>query len=393
MNEKKSENPIIKNKNLQILFGVTLISIMGVASLTPAFPGVGAHFNKSADEVALLITFFTFPGVILTPILGVLADRFGRKLILAPSLFLFGAAGVSCFFAKDFELLLGLRLLQGVGAGALGSINVTIIGDLFSGRERSAAMGLNASVLSVGTASYPIVGGALATIGWQYPFLLPALGFVVGSFVLFALKNPEPKDKQKLSAYFSDAFKIASQRSVLGIFIIGILVFIILYGPYLSYFPFLIGETFGQPPYIIGIIMASASIASMITAGRIGALTKRFSERNLMITSAFFYAGSMLIVPFLDSAWLLIIASLLFGIAQGLNLPCALSLLTSLAPMKQRAAIMSLNGTVLRLGQTLGPVVIFPVYVAYGADGTFYFGAAIAALILITILTMVTEKS
>jgi MFS transporter, ACDE family, multidrug resistance protein len=89
----------------------------------------------------------------LTPIWGVLSDRFGRKRVLAPSPILFGLVGGACALARDFGLLLMLRLLQGIGAVALGAINVTIIGDLFSGRRRTAAIGYNSSVLSTATAS------------------------------------------------------------------------------------------------------------------------------------------------------------------------------------------------------------------------------------------------
>ena len=59
--------------NLQIIFCITLIAIMGVASLTPVFPKVIEVFQISSQAVGLLITVFTLPGVFLTPILGVLA--------------------------------------------------------------------------------------------------------------------------------------------------------------------------------------------------------------------------------------------------------------------------------------------------------------------------------
>ena len=83
--------------------------------------------------------------------------------------------------------LLVLRFLQGTGAASLGAINVTIMGDLYSGRERTAAMGYNASILSVGTATFPVVGGALAMLGWYYPFFLSIGAVPIGLFVLIPL--------------------------------------------------------------------------------------------------------------------------------------------------------------------------------------------------------------
>jgi hypothetical protein len=132
--------------------GVTLMAVLGSSSVSPAFPKVVAELGISPGQVGLLITVFTLPGVFLTPVSGVLSDKFGRKTVLIPSLLLFGVAGGACALARDFELLLGLRVLQGVGAAALGATNVTLIGDLFAGRERTAALGYNSSVLSAGTA-------------------------------------------------------------------------------------------------------------------------------------------------------------------------------------------------------------------------------------------------
>jgi len=85
--------------------------------------------------VGLLITAFTLPGIILVPIMGILADKFGRKKILVPSLMLFGIAGGSCFFFKNFSILLLLRFLQGIGGiiyVILGMNTVFYIGSGFS---------------------------------------------------------------------------------------------------------------------------------------------------------------------------------------------------------------------------------------------------------------------
>ena len=131
----ESKNRLYRDPNLQIVFAVTLIMIMGVSSISPAFPEIQTAFGISKPTVGLLIVVFTLPGVLFTPVLGVLADRFGRKKILVPSLLLFGVAGSACFFARDFNLLLTLRFLQGIGAASLGSLNVTIIGDLYSKRQ------------------------------------------------------------------------------------------------------------------------------------------------------------------------------------------------------------------------------------------------------------------
>jgi hypothetical protein len=76
-----AEKSVFKNKNLYFIFGVTLIAMMGVASITPAFPDIIRYFNISPQQVGWLIVAFTLPGIFLTPFTGILADRYGRKVV------------------------------------------------------------------------------------------------------------------------------------------------------------------------------------------------------------------------------------------------------------------------------------------------------------------------
>jgi ACDE family multidrug resistance protein len=391
--EEKRQRKIYLDTNLQIIFGVTLTAVMGVSSITPAFPKIVQGLNLSPQAVGLLITVFTLPGVILTPVLGILADRFGRKKILVPSLILFGIAGAACSLARDFDLLLLLRFLQGIGAASLGSLNVTIIGDLYSGRERTAAMGYNASVLSVGTASYPSIGGALAMLGWHYPFTFHSIAIPVGLLVLLSLKNPEPKNGQHLKEYLGNAWQSVKNRQVVGLFAASVTTFIILYGSYLTYYPFLIGNSFGASTLIIGLIMSSMSLTTALTSSQLGRLTKAYPERTLLKAGYIFYALALVIVPFVPNLWVLLIPTIIFGIGHGLNIPSIQTLLAGLAPMEHRAAFMSINGMVLRLGQTLGPLLMGVVFGLWGIGAVFYAGAVFAIAIFMLLVTMIGGQS
>ena len=225
----RNEPHLLKDKNMYIIFSVTLLAIMGVASLTPAFPEIIRQFDISAEEIGLLITVFTLPGVILSPLMGALADRLGRKAILVPSIFVFGISGFLCGFMTEYSHILILRFVQGTGAVALGMINITLVGDIYTGNKRATAMGYNASILNVGTAAYPAIGGALAVIAWNYPFYLPLLAIPVGLFVIFRLNNPEPYKKQSFIEYLRNNWVSINKRDVWALFVINILVFNILY--------------------------------------------------------------------------------------------------------------------------------------------------------------------
>jgi len=379
---EESSGSVLKNPSLHIIFLVTLLAVMGVSSIAPALPLMVREFNVKPGQIGLLITVFTLPGIILTPVTGILADRYGRKTILTPSLLLFGIAGFLCTFTRKFELLLLLRFFQGLGAASLGSINITLIGDIFSGNKRAAAMGYNSSILSIGTASYPAIGGALAMAGWYYPFILPILAVPVGLLVLFRLNNPEPEAPSSIKQYLLNTWKTINRPKVWGLFIINILIFFIIYGTILTYFPIHLENEFHSSTLIIGLVISSMSLTTAISSSLTGYFNRRFSPRNLLLVSYSIYIIAMSMIPFANHLILVVLASLLAGFSHGISMPNVQTLLVGMAPLTERAAFMSLNSMVLRTGQTLGPLFMGFWYGLAGTQATFFAAAGIALIML-----------
>jgi len=376
-------------KNVVIIFGVTLIAVMGIASITPAFPGIIQYFGISTQQVGWLIAAFTLPGIFLTPLTGILADRLGRKLVLVPSLFIFGIAGFMCSFMRDFHSLLLFLFIEGIGASGLSSINITLIGDLYSGEKRTALMGYNASILSIGTAAYPAIGGLIATFGWQYIFYLPLLAIPLGFFVLFGLNNPEPKDHQLIGEYFRRIWKSINQRSVWGLLLVNMLVFILLYGAFLTYFPILLSDRLHASSVQIGLIMSIMSLVTAGTSSQLGRINNKFQSRSILLFGAGFYFLAMLLL-FISQSWIQVVASvMIFGLGHGLLVPSIQNLLVGFASIKERAAFMSVNSMVLRVGQTIGPLLIGVFYAIGSLSGSMLGGAGVALVMLVVILGMV----
>lgn len=379
-------------KNMIIIFGVTLIAVMGIASITPAFPGIIKYFGISIQQVGWLIAAFTLPGIFLTPVTGILADRIGRKLVLIPSLLVFGIAGFLCSFMTDFHSLLALLFIQGIGASSLSSINITLIGDLYDGEKRTALMGYNASILSIGTAAYPAIGGLIATFGWQYIFYLPLLALPLALFVWLGLNNPEPKDHQGIGKYFKRIWKSINQPSVWGLLLVNMLVFVLLYGAYLTYFPILLSERLQASSVQIGLSMSVMSLVTAATASQLGRLNKWLAPKYLLMAGAGFYMFSMLIL-LITTNWVLVgVAVILFGLGHGMMIPSIQNLLVGFASIKERAAFMSFNSMVLRIGQTLGPLVIGIFYAVGNLKGSFVAGAVVAFIMALTVVTMVKAE-
>lgn len=377
---------LLKDPDLHVVFAVTLMVVLGVASVAPVLPRAARALEVGPGQIALVITAYTLPGVFLTPVLGVIADRVGRKQVLVPGLLLFAGAGAACALARDLEVLLALRFLQGIGAGPLGALNLALVGDLYKGRRRAAALGYNQTVLSMGAAAYPALGGVLGALAWYAPFALPLLAVPVALAVVFVLEVPPATEEAlDLGEYLRGLRQTLADRRVLGLFAVTLVTFVLLYGAVITYLPILMDERFGSSSTVIGIVTAVQALASGLAATQIGRLVTVMRQTSLVALGFVAYAVAGLLFPVLPAWWLLFLPSVVFGVGMGLNLPVALNLITGLVPAEHRAAVLALNGTVLRLGQTVGPVAVAGAFAAGGFAGVYVGLAALAAAVAVAV--------
>ena len=368
------------DRNFQLVQAVTLMAVLGVSSISPAFPRIIEALNISETEVGMLIVAFTIPGVFLTPFIGVLADRFGRKRILVPSLLLFGLAGGACGLVNEFDILIALRVLQGVGAASLSTLNLTVLGDLYHGERRAAAIGLNASVVNVAVAAYPLLGGALATFAWNYPFFLPLVAIPIGLIVLFGLNNPEPRSRESLRQYLGSALGYLRNIKVISACIASVIVFVVVYGPYQTYLSLYLADSFKASPFLIGVILSTSAVTSALVSSQLGKIVKLIALPDLIRLGFVLQAASMALLPFLPRVELMLISTFILGLGMGVLLPGLVTYIAGVAPLEYRAAVMSINSTMLRLGQTLGPLIFGLVYIYSDFEGVFLYGAGLALL-------------
>lgn len=372
---------LVRSPHALLAFGMTTCMIMGSNSVVPLIPFMRDIFGVSPASASLLVTAFTLPGIVFSPLYGLLADRYGRKPVAVASLSLFCIGGLLCAAAPTFTLLVACRFVQGVGAAALGVLNSMIIADNFPRSELKRMMGFNGTVLSVSTALYPVLGGFLALLGWRATFLLPLLALPV---LVLALKTPlaGPGSSMGLGEYLAGAWKVSRSAKNLLLFLLTFLTFAMLYGPMITCLPMMARDAFQLGPPAIGSITIASSLGAAVMASQLGRLSERFSSSRLMAMAQIFYIGALLIFPFMPTAWMLAIPALLFGCGQGLNVSSIMALLLGDAPPAHRGAIMAINGMLLRLGQTCGPILFGFFIASWGFGPAFHAGAALACLML-----------
>lgn len=341
----------------------------------------------SEAQVGMLITAFSIPGVILAPFIGVLGDRWGRKKVIVPSLFLFGISGFACMFTNNFNLILFLRISQGVGASSLVTLAATIIGDLYTGNRVPEAMGYNSSVVSFSLMVYPTIGGALALINWNLPFILPIAAIPVGIMVITMLHNPEPVKASSFSDYLRGSWQCLKDVQLIVPFLAGIMGFVILFGAVQTYYPLLLASSFGASAFVIGLIFSGGSLAMAVSASQMGKLHRKYSVSTLLITAFTIHAVASVIVLVISSISLLVIPIFAFNLANGIIVPTVVSAVSRNASIEHRAMVMSAISTMIRLGQTVGPPIMGLLFVI-GSFEAVYYGSALMALLMIILISI-----
>jgi ACDE family multidrug resistance protein len=351
---------------VRVVLASTLLAPLGIALISPGLPVIQARFGLSDAATSLVISAYFVTGIVLSPFIGLLEDRVGRRRVLVPSLVGFGLAGTAIAFAPSFAAVLALRVVQGTAAAGIFITTVTVIGDTFEGVQRSAVLGANTAVLSAGAALFPIVGGVLATQAWNTPFFAYLLGLPVALFAARVLPEPAVEHEARGLGSFRRVFAELSIREAMLLYGSAFMIELLLFGAVFTALPFLLFEEFGVSPVVIGLAVTAALAASALAATQTGRLARYLSDDAIIILG-FASAGAGLVVAWLaDTPAALAAAAAVFGAGWGIVLPSIDDQVSEFVSTRYRAEALSLRNSTTFLGRTLAPVLFALLGVVWG---------------------------
>lgn len=180
-----------------------LVVAMTVAALeqlvvTPAMPTIIAQL-KGFDIYPWVISAYLLAATVSTPVYGKLADLFGRRPVLLFGLGLFSLGSALSGLAASMPQLIAMRTIQGLGAGAVGPIVLTILGDIFTLEERARVQGVFSAVWGLSSIAGPTIGGALTDhAGWRWVFLI-SIPFAAAAAWMLVRYYHEPDVKRTVA--------------------------------------------------------------------------------------------------------------------------------------------------------------------------------------------------
>ncbi|KAA0235643.1 MAG: Bacillibactin exporter [Acidimicrobiales bacterium] len=368
---------------LIVPFAITATALMANTLMAPALPNIIEAFDLPTGVWdGILVASASVAGVIVAPVVGVLADHHGRRRVLIPALIVYGVFGTAAAFSPDIWVLLGCRVLMGVGSAGLVSLAIVVIGDYWQGVDRARAIGQNAAVLTTTVAVFPAIGGGLTVLGgWRWSFAPFPLALLTAVLVALTLPPDRPHASEGFTAQLRDAWPYLWSRRMVVLTISGFVLFVLIFGLFLTVMPEHLESQFGLSPGWRGLVIAVPAAGSTLTALTLGRLRMQYSARALVLVSVAFFAVPFLIIGLAPWLIALLAGAFLYGIAEGLGMPTLQDLVAGSAPAVNRGAAVSFFVGAARFGQTLGPLSFGALMGATSTSGAFVAGAAVAALL------------
>ncbi len=304
-----------------------------------------------------LLSAIPLAGIFLTPVIGMIADRHGRRVVITTCLLLFGIAGLASAIAPSYEMLLLARMIQGVGGAGLLNLSLVLIADHWSGTERTTLMGRNDAALAIGLVLMPPISGFFAELtSWRWSLALVALTIPVALVAALTFEPHRKLEQRSLRAHLGQ-MQIAAKMPVISATLTsGFVLFVVIFGVFLTILPIHLDQTYGLEAGARGAVLAAPAVGSIFAAFYFGRLSKSVSRRMIIVSSGLLISFSIMIMRSTATLWILIVAALIYGLGDGVSIPSFQDLIATSAPPSQTASVLALWTSSVRLGQLVGPL-------------------------------------
>jgi len=365
---------------------LVLLLAGGLSSATgtivaPVFPEVIDQFQVGSQWAGVLVSAHTLTLALASPTLGLWADRIGGGPILVGSLLAYGLFGGLGGLSQGFWGMLWCRVLAGAAGGGIAAGAIGLLSILYASEVRSRLMGYAASVLSMATVIFPILGGWLGLYGWRWAFCLYGLGIPVALAAWLVVPTAvTPTTKTVDLSQTEGIGQLLRQRRIAAL-LLALGIASALFYVVVVYAPLYLKATIGASSIFNGAVLACRAIgAAMISAVGAHRLAGRIGRGSAIATGFLLMALTLGSIPHVQHPPLILLTALGFGLGFGLVMPNFYNALADRSPLRQRTGILAIGTGAASLGQFISPLLFGPVW-TLGGIGVFYVAASVAATI------------
>jgi MFS family permease len=350
-----------------ILGFVGFVTSFGAHIVAVNLPTYAEQVGVGVAMIGLLISAYDFAEIVAKPVFGALADRRGMKQTMLAGIALFIAASLAYYWVSP-KLLLLIRFLQGLGAAALSSVSLALVG-AYAASQRGKAYGIYNAIKGAGYVLSPIIGGALVVQSGFATIFLAAAAIGAAAFGLSLLL---PKPEAEVADAFDDDDDDFSMQGFLAVFrepslwpwYVITVVNMFFVGILFGFLPVRV-HALGLNPFISGLLLSAVAASYLLIQPVAGALADRVSPALTIRIGLLLSGVCIVLAPFVSGIPLLIV-SIFAGFGVGTVWTNTDTLISGLAERGKLGATMGAAGSFKELGDMLGPLLIGFVSQAFG---------------------------
>ncbi len=361
-----SNNKHVSKQVTATILSMSLLTVMAGAAIAPALGIIKAHFAHAPALLAQFIVSMPALLIIVTNLFFLpISRRLRTRAIATTGLVLYVAAGAGCFFVDDIWLLLALRALLGVSVGLIMPLSTGLLAYYFPPEEQARLMGLSAAMNQMGGVVATLLAGLLATVEWNYAFLVYLLGLIALTMVWLWLPDEQLGSANKRGVPFEPRQLLKFHPSVVGMLLLMMIFFV-----YPTNFAITASRQAALSTHAVTIIMVGLDVVAFVVGLVFGQLMHRFRLAMKYLAPLFFLAGYALFLA--PSALMLCLGSAFIGVANGVGVPYLNTIASIKGGRNSATTVMPLLSAALYAGQFISPIVVTPL-------GRQLFGAADSA--------------
>ena len=338
------------------ILSMSLLTVMAAAAIAPAMGIIRQHFAAAPDMLVQLIISLPALFIILTNLLFLPISRVLRtRAIAIIGLVLYVAAGTGCFFVDNIHLLLLMRALLGVSVGLIMPLSTGLLSYFYPPEEQARLMGLSAAMNQMGGVVGTLLAGMLASIAWNYAFLVYLFGLIALVMIVCWLPNEKLGSSNKRGKVFEPRQLLKFHPSVIGMLLLTMVFFV-----FPTNFAIITSRQLQLDTTAITLIMVALDLLAFFVGLVFGHLMHRFR------TSIKFFPPIVLIIGYAfyaeaSNVAMLLIGSAFIGVGNGIGVPYLLTIASIKGGKNSATTVMPLLSASLYLGQFISPILILPL--------------------------------
>lgn len=345
---------------LVVVFFASVAAPFNQFKVPPIIPTLIETFQINLTQAGLFMSIIAGIGLLLAIPAGIVVQRLGSKVTILIALSLMAAGAAAGALSGNYSLLLGSRVIEGLGMGLIGVAAPATIAMWFPPDKQGTPMGIWATWVPVGLVSiYNLAPILTASLGWQSVWWIGS-GFAVVMMVFSGLLITQPPTQGPAAAQTQAMPNLKQALANRNIWLLALAfacmnLTLVTLG---TYYPTFLHEVRGYPLGQASFIASVATLVVFVSAPAAGWLSDRIGSRRLLFSTPFLVISVLFIFPFHVTGWLIYLVLIIQGLVVG-AIPTSTFAAASEIMGKPQWAGLGLAVVLVgqNVGQLIGPVL------------------------------------